>query len=238
MQLRLPWLVPSGSRAAASRQVVAAGRTFPVDIARHRWARRYVLRVTPDGRLRLTVPRNATIGGGVRFAERQADWIAREWQRQEDRSAAWVTGTELWFRGERVQLVLDGDRVVCAGETIAIEESESVRHAVESHLRELATRELPPRCASYAEQFGLSVAKVSVRDQRSRWGACSPRSAITLNWRLIQMPGDVADYVILHELMHLRQPNHSRKFWREVNGVCAWWRDAERWLRRHGREVL
>jgi predicted metal-dependent hydrolase len=78
---------------------------------------------------------------------------------------------------------------------------------------------------------------VTVRNQRSRWGACSPSRAISLNWRLIQMPPSVSDYVIFHELMHLKQPNHSRRFWREVEKVCAWWREAERWLRKHGREL-
>ena len=79
---------------------------------------------------------------------------------------------------------------------------------------------------------------MSVRNQRSRWGACSPRRVITLNWRLVQMPPSASDYVILHELMHLRQAIHSRRFWREVDQVCSWWREAERWLRRYGREIL
>jgi predicted metal-dependent hydrolase len=59
-----------------------------------------------------------------------------------------------------------------------------------------------------------------------------------LNWRLIQMPADVCDYVILHELVHLDHPNHSRRFWRGVERVCPEWRSAERWLRRHGRDLL
>ena len=79
---------------------------------------------------------------------------------------------------------------------------------------------------------------VSVRNQRSRWGSCSTRGTIALNWRLIQMPPDVSDYVILHELAHRRQPNHSTRFWREVEALCPWWREAERWLRKHGKELL
>jgi predicted metal-dependent hydrolase len=82
------------------------------------------------------------------------------------------------------------------------------------------------------------VRGVSVRNQRSRWGACSPSGMITLNWRLIQMPLSVADYVILHELTHLDHPNHSRRFWRAVAASCPWWRQAEAWLRRHGKELL
>ena len=113
-----------------------------------------------------------------------------------------------------------------------------MRDATERHFRARATLELPARCAHLAAVHGLTVARVSVRNQRSRWGACSSRGVITLNWRLIQMPPSVSDYVILHELMHMRQPNHSRRFWREVESVCAWWRDAERWLKKYGREIL
>jgi predicted metal-dependent hydrolase len=105
-------------------------------------------------------------------------------------------------------------------------------------LKLLAARELVPRCLALARQCGVDVARVSVRDQRSRWGACSSRGVITLNWRLIQMPPEVSDYVIFHELMHRRQPNHSIRFWREVQGVCPGWRDAERWLRKHGRDLM
>jgi predicted metal-dependent hydrolase len=105
-------------------------------------------------------------------------------------------------------------------------------------MRELAALELPDRCQALALREGLDVADVRVRNQRSRWGACSPRRVITLNWRLIQMPQEVSDYVIVHELMHLKQPNHSRRFWREVDQACAYWRTAERWLRRYGRALL
>lgn len=109
-----------------------------------------------------------------------------------------------------------------------------------ARLRALAAETLPARCLELAARHGEAhrVRRVSVRNQRSRWGSCSTRGTIALNWRLIQMPPEVADYVILHELMHLRQPNHSRAFWREVASVCDHWREAERWLRHHGRSLL
>ena len=102
----------------------------------------------------------------------------------------------------------------------------------------MANAELPARCMDLARQHGLAVTRVTIRNQRSRWGSCSSRGAIALNWRLVQMPAAVSDYVILHELMHLKQPNHSRRFWREVASVCEGWREAEQWLRAHGRELL
>jgi predicted metal-dependent hydrolase len=243
VQLRFPWDAPpvGPPAAGAARQIVVDGHTFEVEIARHRRARRYVLRLTPEGALRLTVPARASISGGLRFAERQHNWIAREWRRQQERAAQWTDGTVLWFRGERVALEMSDREVRCGAESIRVRragDEDPVRTAVESHLRDLAAAELTPRALALAADCRVSVARIAVRNQRSRWGACSSQGTITLNWRLIQMPPSVSDYVIFHELMHRRQPNHSRKFWREVESVCTWWKEAERWLRKHGREIL
>jgi hypothetical protein len=238
VQLRLPW--PSGRAPApgAPHRLLVAGEPVPVTMVRHRRARRYVLRVWPDGTLRLTVPRSGSIAGALRFAAGQTDWIVRERARQEERARPWDTGTVMWFRGEQVSLVRTARIVMCATERIPIQAESDVRDAVESRLRDLADRELPLRCLEFAASRQLQVARVAVRNHRSRWGACSARGVITLNWRLVHMPGAVSDYIIWHELMHLGHPNHSSRFWRAVEGVCPTWRDAERWLRRHGREIL
>ena len=191
-----------------------------------------------DGTVRLTVPRGASIGGGLAFADRQADWIARQWRRQRERDAPWVTGTRVRWRGDLVELVVGPAGASLGDLRIRIDAAQAVRSCVENHFRELAARELPARCEALAAQTHTRIARVSVRNQRSRWGACSSRGVITLNWRLVQMPPSVSDYILLHELMHMRQPNHSRRFWREVASVCPEWREAERWLRKHGREIL
>jgi predicted metal-dependent hydrolase len=94
-------------------------------------------------------------------------------------------------------------------------------------------RKAIPKVLMFAEQHGLSVKRVTVRNQKSRWGSCSRRGTISLNWRLIQAPGFVADYIILDELMHVRQMNHSRKFWHEVESVCPGFTEAEKWLKQH-----
>ncbi len=216
-----------------------AGRTYQVHIARHRRARRYLLRVRPDGSLRLTVPRGAAIADGLQFAASQSEWIERERVRQRRRMAPWLDGSPVLFRGGEVRLQVADGVVKCAGESVRLKRADAdIRTAVEAHLAAIAGRELPARCVALAARHGLRAASVKVRNQKSRWGSCSPRGAITLNWRLIQMPPEVTEYVLLHELMHLRQPNHSRRFWREVERVCPTWRESERWLRRHGREIL
>jgi predicted metal-dependent hydrolase len=106
-----------------------------------------------------------------------------------------------------------------------------LRPAIEQHLRTLAAKELPARTLEFAALHHLSVSRVTVRAQRSRWGSCSFKAVISLNWRLIQTPPFVCDYIILHELMHLRQMNHSARFWREVERVCPDYRRAKMWLK-------
>lgn len=235
-------VLPFTTTGQAPEAVTVAGRAYKVVIARHRRARRYVLRLNDDDSLRLTVPRGASIAGGLRFAMTQADWIGRERQQRQASLQPWRHGTVIWFRGEQVPLTVTRQTIAWASESIARPpggpERDGVRRAVETHVMALAARELPSRCLELARQCRLTVARVSARNQRSRWGACSTRRVITLNWRLIQMPPSVTDYVIFHELMHMKQPNHSRRFWREVDAVCSWWREAERWLRKHGRELL
>jgi predicted metal-dependent hydrolase len=101
----------------------------------------------------------------------------------------------------------------------------------ERALRARAGRELPARLLELAAQHGLTVSRVSVRNQKWRWGSCSPSGVICLNWRLVRMPDAVRDYVMLHELMHLKRMDHSPKFWKLVAAVCPTYRDARRWLR-------
>jgi predicted metal-dependent hydrolase len=108
----------------------------------------------------------------------------------------------------------------------------------ERALRQRAKRELPPQLLALAARFGLKVTRVSIRGQQSRWGACSPTGHITLNFRLLLMPPEIREYVLIHELMHLRQANHSRRFWRLVEEACPAFRDAERWLKQNGPSLM
>jgi predicted metal-dependent hydrolase len=105
--------------------------------------------------------------------------------------------------------------------------------AVARELRARAARELPERLLALAAGHGLAVTRVSIRNQRSRWGSCSKTGHICLNWRLIQMPDAIRDYVMIHELMHLKRMDHSPRFWTLVKAVCPDFQAARAWLRRH-----
>jgi predicted metal-dependent hydrolase len=131
---------------------------------------------------------------------------------------------------------VNGERgLICFGaESVRVKDSAGdVRREVEGRLWEIAAQELPPRVLELAAQHQFPVRRVTVRNQRSRWGSCSRRGTISLNWRLIQAPWFVRDYIVLHELAHFKEMNHSRRFWAEVARLCPDFANAERWLKQH-----
>ena len=101
-------------------------------------------------------------------------------------------------------------------------------------LRERAQLKLPPRLRELGALHGLDVSRVTIRNQRTRWGSCGPDGHICLNWRLVLMPQHVRDYVLIHELMHLRRMDHSAAYWRLVEAACPDYRNARLWLRANG----
>ena len=217
----------------------AGAATVALKLMRHRRARRYVLRVTDAGDVVVTLPRWGSIGEARAFAEKHLAWIAAERLRRATGAAlnAWTPGSEIWLRGERCAIVRDGDFISAGDIRVRAPEGSDVKAALRRALRQQAGVELPERLLELARQCGLKVARVSVRDQRSRWGSCSSRGSIALNWRLLLMPIAVRDYVLWHELMHLRRADHSPAFWRLVEKVCPDYRAARAWLQTHGREL-
>ena len=166
-----------------------------IHFVRMRRARRYVMRVRPDGDLRVTIPRGGSKAEALRFADRHLDWARRQ-----------------------------RSRILAARRPASLDRE----------LRDRARRELPPQLFALAARHGLDVRRVTVRNQRSRWGSCSPGGHISLNFRLLLMPDHVREYILVHELMHLRQANHSIRFWRLVEAACPGFREAERWLKKNG----
>jgi predicted metal-dependent hydrolase len=94
-----------------------------------------------------------------------------------------------------------------------------------------ARHELSSRLLALAAEHGLTVTRVSIRNQQWRWGSCSPSGHICLNWRLVDMPASVRDYVMIHELMHLKRLDHSPRFWKLVAAACPGYQEARAFLR-------
>lgn len=208
-------------------------------------ARRYIVRVRPDGSVRVTIPRGGSRREADAFFERHRSWAAAERLRvlAVHAPASWPEGTEILLRGRTVRISVLGEGgwqwLAIGDERMRLREVPmDLRGAAEACLRRIAQRELVPRLQELAGAHGLQAARVTIRNQRSRWGSCSRRGVIALNFRLVQAPESVRDYVLLHELMHLRQQNHSRRFWRLVEAACPSFRESERWLRSEGRSLF
>jgi hypothetical protein len=165
---------------------------------RHPRARRYVVRITHAGVVRVTIPRWGSKREAKSFADSQRGWIEKQLAKWSDEQTR--------------------PRDVMPPEVV-------------DELRLRARRELPARLLELASAHELKVAKVSIRNQRWRWGSCSRAGHICLNWRLVTMPDWVRDYVLIHELMHLKRMDHSRKFWNLVAAACPRFREARAWLR-------
>jgi predicted metal-dependent hydrolase len=174
---------------------------------RHRRARRYVLRIDAEGRVRITIPRGGSKKEAEAFARRQVDWIARQRARV---SASIVARTDRDAARARARIELP------------------------ARLLELARVHA---LVGSIDGSPLRVTRVTVRNQRTRWGSCGREGHICLNWRLVLMPDRVRDYVLVHELMHLRRLDHSRAFWKLVETACPEFREARQWLRQHGQSL-
>jgi len=223
--------------------LLVGARPVRLSFVRNRRARRYILRLRPDAAARVTIPRGGSVAEAKGFAERSVPWLQQQLLRQAAqpvRPERWLAGTEILFRGEpaRLEAEANGEAglVRFGSEAVRIPDATgNLRPAIERHLRQLAARELPPRVLELAALHQLPARRVTVRNQRSRWGSCSRRGTISLNWRLVQAPLFVRDYIVLHELAHLKEMNHSRRFWAEVARLCPNFAEAERWLKQHSR---
>lgn len=239
-QLPLPWRESAEAgldvAAAPLRHVRPPETTF----VRNGRARRYILRVLPDSSVRVTIPRYGSRREAEAFVRTRSRWIADRRQELESsrRDTRWRAWQRIWWRGapRPVEVTPTGDQVAvrCGDLHVMTTAREDYRSVLEPLMRACAARELPPRLLALAERHGLTVARVTVRNQRSRWGSCSRDGNIALNWRLLQMPDAVCEYVLLHELMHLREPNHSVRFWAHVAAVCPDHVPARAWLRSEG----
>ena len=110
--------------------------------------------------------------------------------------------------------------------------------AQEKELRERAKSVLAQRTAYFARQVGVTYGRITVRDQKTRWGSCSQTGNLNFNFRLILAPPEVLDYVVIHELCHRRQMNHSAQFWQEVAQVLPDYRKRKAWLTENGWRLM
>lgn len=107
------------------------------------------------------------------------------------------------------------------------------RELLNDWYRQKAAQAFSERAEHWSRAMGLSFNRIAIKDQRSLWGSCSAQGNLNFNWRVVMAPPEVLDYLVIHELAHLREMNHSRSFWREVASYCPDFRERRRWLKEH-----
>lgn len=226
-----------------------SGLHLPISYNRHPRARRYKIRVIRHNSLKLviqaTLPWRGSKQEAYQFILQKRDWIELQLKSLQTTQSNWKLGGSIFIEGEREIIELKtvhertglflGSRIIDTPSSFDPELH--LQNAIENHLIQQAQEKLKHRTLYLAQRHQLNPTKIIIRNQRSRWGSCSSNGTISLNWRLIQMPEWVSDYVILHELMHLREMNHSQKFWELVENAYPAWREAKIWIRKHAREL-
>ena len=115
--------------------------------------------------------------------------------------------------------------------------TEVQRQYLEKRYREAAKEYIPKRVDDFVTLTGGSYERITIRDQKTRWGSCSGRGTLSFNWKLMLAPPAILDYVVVHELCHLTHMNHSRDFWQAVECVLPDYKERRQWLKEHGEEL-
>jgi predicted metal-dependent hydrolase len=233
----------AASLAAAQLRAMALDLGAPVAIRVNPRARRLLLRVDATARrVELVLPRGVAPAHAINFLAAQRGWVAA-------RLAALPTpvpfaeGAIVPLLGVAHRIRRDSDPAappvsIVDGEIRVRGAPEHFGRRVRDHLAQLAARELAVRARAFALRIDRQIARISVRDTRSRWGSCSAAGALSFSWRLVLMPESVIDYVVAHEVAHLAEMNHGPRFWRLVRTLTPDIATPRAWLKRHRSRVF
>jgi predicted metal-dependent hydrolase len=233
-------------RAAAPqrRRIVLAGRTVEYDLVRAR-RRSIGMEVNLEG-LTVRAPRWVALREIEAALAERAQWIIRsldEWQsrRRDVMPREWKSGAPIVYRGERLQLALHrSQRPAIAADLFHLtvrhphaDDERQVAACVGDWLKAQAAALVAARVADYVRRIAIEPLSVRISNARSEWGSCNAKGEIRLNWRLVQLPPMLAEYVVAHEVAHMVELNHSARFWALVEallpGHAALRRDLDNW---------
>jgi predicted metal-dependent hydrolase len=217
------------------------GRMLEIRVRLNPRARRMIVRVNPaTGEISVTAPSRRGLAHALDFARGEKDWIAGQLAKAPG-PVALVPGAVIPFRGVRHEI-----RAAAKGPAPVWREDDVIwvrghqAHAprrVLDFLKSEARTVFEARSLAHAAKLGVKPSRITVRDTASRWGSCSSARSLSFSWRLILAPEFVLDYVVAHEVAHLREMNHSPRFWAHVKSLVANIAAPQDWLKVHGREL-
>jgi len=206
-------------------------------------ARRVIVKVHPaTGEVTVVAPTRRAMEHALDFARGQKDWIAHQRARV-PAPVALVPGARVPFRGALHEVRHGGRGAMPVVQDAAAKilwvhgRAEHAPRRLTDFLKREARRLCEARALAYGAALGVCPSRITMRDTTSRWGSCSPSRAISLSWRLIFAPDFVRDYVVAHEVAHLKEMNHGPRFWALVRRLHPEFESAQEWLRLHGRSL-
>jgi len=215
---------------------------LPYRIRRSDRASRVRVSVDPQGDVEVVLPRRTPASAAPAAVAELRPWIERRLREAGAvRDAIAARGATLPYLGTALQLQPDErrTRVHRRGDTLLVPaDPERAPAAIERWYRRAAAAEIAPRLDAATQALGATYTSLSIRGQRTRWGSCSARGAMSFNWRLLLAPAPVLDYVVWHEACHLRVMDHSSKFWALVRRHCPGYEEHRRWLRLQGSTLV
>jgi predicted metal-dependent hydrolase len=217
-----------------------------VDLRRHPRARNYTLRVAGPARSPvLTMPKRGTLIEARRFLDRHSGWLARQMEKLPTvttiadgafiplRGVLHVIRHEPGTRGT-VAIATDPTGPALIVPTPGMGDPGQVRRRVVEFLKREARRDLEWAVIRHTLAAGVRAKAIRLRDQTSRWGSCSASGHLSFSWRLVLAPPQVLDYLAAHEVAHLRELNHSHRFWSLCHALAPQTEAARAWLRTNG----
>jgi predicted metal-dependent hydrolase len=166
------------------------------------------IEITPDAQVIVRAPLRAAVSDINRFIGEKADWIDKHLNKMRQRKEKEKETPRKELSQQEIKL-----------------------------LTTRAKRIIPQRVRYYAEMMGLDYGRITIRMQKSRWGSCSSKGNLNFNCLLMRTPDEIIDYVVVHELCHLKEMNHSQRFWAEVEKVIPDYAERRKWLRDHQAEI-
>lgn len=199
-----------------------------------------------DGFVSITTPKQAALTDIESVINKKSNWIKKQLLRQNDAKKFlkknYNEGEKLFYRGKQITLCFQNNQeeiAIIKGEQLLLSatierSSENIKAVISDHFKKLAEQELIEKTERYAERIGVTYSEIRVKSYKSRWGSCSTQGLISYNWKIIISPEPVIDYIIIHELCHLIEHNHSPRFWALVERFAPDYKQHRNWLRENG----
>lgn len=224
--------------------------------------RTIAVQIKKDGAVVVRLPGRISWKAGHAFAAEHKEWIYQHGKQvlesiEKREQFHWTEGETLLLYGrektlhlecdyetERIRVCDTGERILVSGpfgsgkKALAAADAEAaVRKSLEAWYRKQARKYLEDKTAWWANGMGVTYLRIAIRDQETRWGSCSARGNLNYNWKLVLLPEELADYVVVHELAHRTEMNHSKDFWRIVERELPDYRQRRRRLKGYEKEI-